>query len=570
MTLVKASAKGLALFLFSVAMLPAVRLHAAEEQPRRVVRLYNAGPAEQEINAHGEVRVLLPGTHTDLEFDDRELGDLSLPATVIAVERLPLDDRETDELHVLNSAAAATCAPTVPVRVPLLACRFGTAEAQVEPIPGATYAWTVEGGTIVSGNGTPAVLLGFGGAFSVAARVTVTQDGCVSAGAAVLNLRDPLQATVSAPDANVGTPVRLTWSYNTAEQILTQVLQLPDVATPIRLPPDARSYVFTPATEGSKTVKLTAALYRIGARRRAASSGTGPQASVCGYVETQNDMRVRPRCTEPTAVVSGGGTSCNAENLRVRFQGTPPFTGRWSDGVPFSTTATELERTVTQSGSYSIAEFSDGVCNGRASGEAQVTIAPRTQLTSFTVNPPSVAVLDGRATISYAFINASSCRFTAAALGNYVSAQPSCSGTGSGSLTYIPENAGGNETMKLEVTGPCGTDEGTLSFLVCDYHAIPVAAGPTTFCQGGAVTLNVEIFAGHTAGPPYREYRIYRCTNTFPGACQYASEYSLVQQSPSPTYVATQSGGYRAATEDRLGCPSVEGGSVRVTVNSCP
>jgi hypothetical protein len=124
--------------------------------------------------------------------------------------------------------------------------------------------------------------------------------------------------------------------------------------------------------------------------------------------------------------------------------------------------------------------------------------------------------------------------------------------------------------MKLEVTGPCGTEEEALSFFVCDFHAIPVAAGPTTFCEGGSVTLNVEIFAGHTAGPPYREYRFYRCTNTGSGSCQYAWEYSLVQRGPSPTYVATQSGVYQAATEDRIGCPSNEGGSVKVTVNSCP
>ncbi|MEO8381659.1 MAG: hypothetical protein ABI779_18500, partial [Acidobacteriota bacterium] len=105
------SAKGLALALVSVAMLSAAWLRAAEEQPRKTVRLYNAGPAAQEITAHGGVRVLLPGTHTDLEVDDRELLDLALPATVIAVERLPFDDPETDELHVLHIAAAATCAP---------------------------------------------------------------------------------------------------------------------------------------------------------------------------------------------------------------------------------------------------------------------------------------------------------------------------------------------------------------------------------------------------------------------------------------------------------------------------
>ena len=71
MTVTHVSAKGLALVLFSVAMLSAPWLCAAEEQPRKMVRLYNAGLVEHAINAHGEVRVLLPETHTDIEFDAR-------------------------------------------------------------------------------------------------------------------------------------------------------------------------------------------------------------------------------------------------------------------------------------------------------------------------------------------------------------------------------------------------------------------------------------------------------------------------------------------------------------------
>ncbi len=154
-------------------------------------------------------------------------------------------------------------------------------------------------------------------------------------------------------------------------------------------------------------------------------------------------------------------------------------------------------------------------------------------------------------------------------MGNPISAAPACSGTGASELTYVADNAAGMEVMTLEVSGPCGTDQGTLSFLVCDYNALVVAGGPTTFCEGGSVTLSVEI-AGRNAGPPYGEYRFYRCTNTGAGACQYEGEFTLVQAGPASTYVATQSGVYRAATEDRIGCPSVEGGSLKVTVNSCP
>jgi len=539
-----------------------------DEESKRLVRMQNVTDVEHRIAVARTSWTLIPGEVLDVELEAQDLAALHPPAGIVIVERRAIDGEDTEELHLVRQSTAAACGTSVPVRVPLVACRFGTSEAQVEPIAGATYTWAAEGGTILSGNGTPSVLLGFGGALSALARVTVTHDGCVATGAAILNLRDPLQAVISAPDANVGTPVRLTWSYNRTEPILTQILQLPDGSTLVRLDPHVRSYVFTPTNEGLKTVKLTAALFRIGARRRAVRSGSGPQASSCSLVEVQRELRVRPRCTSPIARVSGGGAACGTATIRADFEGSPPFKGRWSDGMAFETSSAHVDRTVTESGLYSIEEFQDSNCVGSSVGEAHVVLQPPTRLTAFSVTPRAISVFS-TANIGYSFVNATACRFTAAALGNPISAAPSCSGTGSGGLTYIADNASGTETMTLEVSGPCGTDERTLSFLVCDYHALVTASGPTTFCEGGSVTLNVEK-AGNNAGPPYGEYRFYRCTNTGPGACQYESEFTLVQAGAASTYVAMQSGVYRASTTDRLGCPSVEGGSLKVTVNHCP
>jgi hypothetical protein len=553
-------AVGVLLFLASLPVL-------AAEESKRLVRMQNVTDVEHRIEFASTSWTLNPGQVVDVELEAQDLAALHPPAGIVIVERLAIEGEDAEELHLVRQPATTTCATSVLVRVPLVACRFGTSQAQVEPVPGATYAWAVEGGTILSGNGTPSVLLGFGDALSAVARVTMTHDGCVSTGAAILNLRDPLQAIISAPDANVDTPVRLTWSYNRTEPVLTQILQLPDGSTPVRLDPHVRSYVFTPTNEGLKTVKLTAALFRVGARRRAVRSGSGPQASSCSLVEVQRELRVRPPCTRPVARVSGGGAACDTATIRAEFEGSPPFRGRWSDGTPFETSSAHVDRTVTESGVYSIEEFEDATCVGSSVGEAHVILQPSTRLTAFSVTPRAISVFS-TANIGYSFVNATSCRFTAAALGNPISAAPSCSGTGSGGLTYVADNASGTETMTLEVIGPCGTDERTLSFLVCDYHALVTASGPTTFCEGGSVTLNVEI-AGKNAGPPYGEYRFYRCTNTGPGACQYESEFTLVQAGAS-AYVATQSGVYRASTTDRLGCPSAEGGSLKVTVNGCP
>jgi len=558
---VKFAARGITALVFFLS------LTALGEPTLRRLRFYNAGADERRVEWSGGEVVLLAATAADIELTDADVRQIQMPADIIAVERLPIVGSDDEETHRIL-ARTASCAPTAAVRVPLLACRFGMAEAQVEPVAGATYQWAVDGGTIMSGNGTPSVLLGFGDATAAEVTVTVTTNGCASTGSAVLPLRDPLRVSLVVPDGNVGVPTRLTWTYNTSDPVLTQLLQLPDEPAAIRLDPSARSYSFVPKAEGTKAIRLMAALYRIGGRRRAVRTGSGPSASSCSLTELQETIHVRPACANPRAQVSGGGSGCGSVAVRADFEGTPPFRGRWSDGVSFETSSTSIQRSVAASGTYSLHSFGDAICEGTTTGTAVVTLMPQTRITALTASPSAIA-WDSTTRITYSYTNADSCRFTGGVLGNSVSEQPSCSGTGSKSLTYYASNAAGNEEFALEATGPCGTDRRTLRFYVCDYHALLVAAGPTTFCAGGSVTLHVQI-AGETAGPPFSEYRFYRCTTTGPGACQSVSEYSLVQRGPSSSYMATQSGSYRAETADRLGCPNIEGGSVRVNVNSCP
>jgi hypothetical protein len=131
------------------------------------------------------------------------------------------------------------------------------------------------------GRWTQSELIGFGGASSALARVTVTQGGCASTGAALLNLRNPLTATVTVADGNVGTPARVVMDlqHERADPCAAPSVAGSTSATPPRT--DVRAYVFTPTTEEAKTMTLTAALYRIWAQ--AVGSGTGPQTSSCSY-----------------------------------------------------------------------------------------------------------------------------------------------------------------------------------------------------------------------------------------------------------------------------------------------
>jgi len=552
----------------------------AEEQQARLVRVHNALDVEQRIDIGGTAWLVAPGAAIDVTISAHELATLRLPAGVLAVERRPLDGEDADELHLLRQPAVTACDATVAVRVPLLACRFGTAEAQVEPIAGATYAWSAEGATIVSGNGTPSVLLGFGGARSAVARVTVTQNGCVSAGAAVLNLRDPLNATMSAPDANVGTPVRLTWSYNTAEPVLTQILELPDGVAPIRLAPEARSYTFTPALEGTKTVKLSSALFRMGARRRAVRSGNGPRASSCSYVETRRDLHVKPPCSSPTATVIGGGTACGSAVIRAEFTGTPPFSGRWSDGATFQTTTSQITRSVSASGTYRIDAFEDAACSGRSFGSATVQILS-TPSASVAITPDPVSLTEG-GELRVSFKDATACALTSA-LGNTLN-QPECSGTGTARVAYprlrhSSFDKPGTETLTLRVEGPCGQGTDTTTFFMCDYLALTRSTQSSEICEGETFTFTIvassEVPANPgsatttSAGPPFSDYRVYRCA--LPQDQCTLDKFTLVQAGGSDSFSTTSAGWYIASMRDRLGCPSIFGAAGKiVTVKKCP
>src|SRR5207253_1775934 len=85
---------------------------------------------------------------------------------------------------------AAECAPITVVQVPPTACKSGTATVAVATVPGATYAWTVDGGTI-SGDATGALItIALGTKDKATASVTVTAGGCTTQGSDVIALHD--------------------------------------------------------------------------------------------------------------------------------------------------------------------------------------------------------------------------------------------------------------------------------------------------------------------------------------------------------------------------------------------
>src|SRR5438270_12626058 len=107
------------------------------------------------------------------------------------------------------------CSSTLAVLAPPNACKSGTATVAVIGVPGAAYAWTVDGGTIAGDAASDRVNLTFGSNSTATVSVTMTAGGCVSHGSSVIALHDPFNVRIAAiPAAHAGEPLTFSWTYS--------------------------------------------------------------------------------------------------------------------------------------------------------------------------------------------------------------------------------------------------------------------------------------------------------------------------------------------------------------------
>jgi hypothetical protein len=102
-----------------------------------------------------------------------------------------------------------------------------------------------------------------------------------------------------------------------------------------------------------------------------------------------------PAITRPSAMVTGGGEICSGESASATavFSGVPPFSVTWSDSLVQSGINTmSVNRTIPDSGSLAIMQFSDASCDGTASGEAHVVML---QQPAIMTQPADTSVMSG-------------------------------------------------------------------------------------------------------------------------------------------------------------------------------
>src|SRR3954471_13658734 len=151
------------------------------------------------------------------------------------------------------------CSSTVIVLAPPSACKAGSATVAVIGVPGATYAWTVDGGTIAGDATSDRATLTFGSDAAATVSVTMTADGCVSHGSSVIALHDAFNVRVApTPAAHAGEPLTFFWTYTNGSPA-RQTITGSDFGT-IEMGATVRTYTYVPGKSGTKQIVVDAAV----------------------------------------------------------------------------------------------------------------------------------------------------------------------------------------------------------------------------------------------------------------------------------------------------------------------
>ncbi|HEV7484293.1 MAG TPA: hypothetical protein VGQ65_01330 [Thermoanaerobaculia bacterium] len=387
---------------------------------------------------------------------------------------------------VIGTAArlVADCSSAVAVQAPPSACKSGTATVAVAAVPGATYAWTVDGGTIIGDAAGDHITIALGTKTTATASVTVIAGSCTSHGSGVIALHDPFAVRTSIPEAGAGMPLTIQWNYENGSPA-RQTISGSDFGV-LTLPAGARSYTYTPATSGSKQIVIDAAMQTASestpATRRRAAAKSPAAASPCAELRTTIPYSVseclRPNVSvdAPTSVVAGTPflisviPQPNAIATWTIFNGSPETaTGDSVMVTPGTSGAVQVSVQLTRGSCWnetarSIAIVAKPVCNNPKAAVVAGPISCGSAVVSatFTGTPPFRGTWSDGTPFN---TNAPSITRTVTIPGNYSIASfedAACAGTSSG-VAVLPV-LGPTATISGQANGCVGVDSVTVKF----------------------------------------------------------------------------------------------------------
>jgi len=320
------------------------------------------------------------------------------------------------------------------------ACQNTVENYSTVGVPGNAYVWSLTGGNIIrSGQGTPNVAV----EWTLPGVATITVSETNGFGCTVLNQR---QVTVNAlPQAQLSVSGPTTFC------------QGGDVT--ISAPLGFSNYVWNTGETARSIVVRTTGNYWV----------VVTDANGCSNRSDTVTVNVFPSAL-PIVTISGPLTFC--EGGSVTLTAPAGFSGYlWSNG------ATTQTITVTESGSYTVSVSDGNGCTG-TSTEVDVTVYAKPTPTITVNGGPFCAGDDAEVTapagyVSYTWVSANGTVYTPTNNGRTIT------------LTASDEVS----CQVVDVNGCAGVSN-TLNVVFSRVQTPVVAVnGPTTFCEGGAVTL---------------------------------------------------------------------------------
>jgi hypothetical protein len=377
-------------FLLLVIAASVTPLHAA-------LRLYNSTEREATatITCGAASRSVSIAAGAIVDTED------SSACRVVVPEGVSVIDTQGNQQRLVPRTLDSSCSGTVAVSLPLFGCRLGSASASVAPAEGATYAWSVAGGTIINGNGTPRVIISFADTATAQVSVAVASGQCSTPGQGVVALHDAFTAKLVGDAGRVGEPLTINWTFSGGEPV-TQTLSGTDFPEPIALAPGARSYTYSPTAAGAKEAWITASSAPPPPARRRAAVGTRDGASPCTSVQTSSTYHVE-ECAKPGFSIHAPKSVLSGATFEARAEGNAT-TVHWTivNGSP----ATWEGQTVTihagDSGKVEISAVGERPpCHNTASDSLSVEIVKE-----LACDHPAASVLAGKSDCNGASVEA--------------------------------------------------------------------------------------------------------------------------------------------------------------------
>lgn len=229
----------------------------------------------------------------------------------------------------------------------------------------------------------------------------------------------------------------------------------------------------------------------------------------------------------PSVALSVDKVDCGSATIKATFTGTPPFSGQWSDGISFSTSAMTLTHEFKTTSTYTIRNFRDAQCAGQISQTAKVTsfgpsahvqlvggtcLPGAKAVATFTGTPPFTGKWYGGEwfTTSESTLETTELRFGVAQIEVIRDAQCPTSNNGSNRIDLEPR-----PTAKLRELSFCTTSNAAYASLLVDISSLERAYPPfTVYWSDGVVTKggssDYTILRSVTTTDLEKEYSIVR------------------------------------------------------------